>query len=72
MGFITNLTPYDEIYGIYTGNDKLTKLIERIPIRMVEGALSTPEVEELFFIACSFDIPWVILHDHDTSFIVGF
>ena len=70
MDFISDLPLCRGINGIYTFVDKLTKFVKFIPVSIVEGAFSAPEVPHLFLehVVQLYSIPHVVLHDRDARF----
>ena len=70
MYFITDLPPCGGCNRIYTCIDKLIKFFKLIPVLIREGALSAPEVAQLFFehVVQLFGVPHVVLHDCDDCF----
>ena len=74
MDFTSDLPLCNEFNGIYTFVYKLTKFVKFIPVSIVEGAFSAPEVPHLFFehVMQLYSISHVVLHDRDTRFTANF
>ena len=74
MDFITDLPPCNGFNGIYTCVNKLTKFVKLVTVLLGEGALSAPEVAQLFFehVVQLFGIPCIVLCHCDAHFIAHF
>ena len=59
MDFIIKLFPYGNSNWIYTCISKLMKYVKLVPIRIIEGGLSAPELQQLFFFLIMLSIPLV-------------